>query len=54
MPTLEVEFLGYRLKSPIFVASGPASHDVKQIPIAEQMGLGVLCSRRLFLISLII
>jgi len=40
MPTLEVEFLGYRLKSPIFVASGPASHDVKQIPIAEQMGAG--------------
>lgn len=40
MPTLEVEFLGYRVKSPIFVASGPASHDVKQIPIAQEMGAG--------------
>ncbi len=40
MPTLEVKFLGYRVVSPIFVASGPASHDVKQIPIAERMGAG--------------
>ncbi len=40
MSTLEVEFLGYRVKSPIFVASGPASHDVKQIPIAQEMGAG--------------
>lgn len=40
MPTLEVNFLGYRVKSPIFVASGPASHDVKQIPIAQEMGAG--------------
>ena len=40
MPSLEVNFLGYRVKSPIFVASGPASHDVKQIPLAERMGAG--------------
>jgi dihydroorotate dehydrogenase (fumarate) len=40
MATLEVEFLGYHLKSPVLVASGPASHDVKQIKIAEQMGAG--------------
>lgn len=40
MPSLEVEFLGYRVKSPIFVASGPASHDVKQIPVAQEMGAG--------------
>jgi dihydroorotate dehydrogenase len=38
--SLETEFLGMELSSPVLVASGPASHDVNQIALAEQHGAG--------------
>jgi dihydroorotate dehydrogenase (fumarate) len=37
---LETEFIGLHLRSPLLVASGPASHDVKQVPLAEEQGIG--------------
>jgi dihydroorotate dehydrogenase (fumarate) len=37
---LPTNFAGLKLNSPILVASGPASHDVKQVPMAEEKGVG--------------
>jgi len=37
---LETNFVGLKLSSPLLVASGPASHDVKQVPLAEEQGIG--------------
>jgi dihydroorotate dehydrogenase (fumarate) len=37
---LPTNFVGLKLNSPILVASGPASHDVKQVPMAEEQGVG--------------
>lgn len=39
---LETDFLGFRLRSPLVVASGPASHDVNQVALAEQQGAGAV------------
>ena len=37
---LTTDFIGLHLQSPLLVASGPASHDVKQVPMAEEQGIG--------------
>lgn len=37
---LNTDFIGLKLQSPLLVASGPASHDVKQVPLAEEQGIG--------------
>jgi dihydroorotate dehydrogenase len=37
---LDVSFLGFTLRSPILVASGPASHDVNQVTVAEEHHIG--------------
>ena len=39
---LSTSFLGFDLKSPLIVASGPASHDVKQVRLAEENGFGAI------------
>jgi dihydroorotate dehydrogenase (fumarate) len=40
--TLNGTFLGMSLKSPVMIASGPASHDVNQIALAEDHGAGAV------------
>jgi dihydroorotate dehydrogenase (fumarate) len=40
--TLTTSFLGMDLRSPVIVASGPASHDVNQIGLAERHGAGAV------------
>jgi dihydroorotate dehydrogenase (fumarate) len=37
---IATDFLGMKLQSPLLIASGPASHDVKQVPMAEGQGIG--------------
>ena len=37
---LETSFLHMRLQSPLLVASGPASHDVNQVRLAEEQKIG--------------
>jgi dihydroorotate dehydrogenase (fumarate) len=37
-----ISFLGLNLKSPVLVASGPASHDVNQIPLAQDQHAGAI------------
>src|SRR5437867_1600996 len=49
--SLSTSFLGLTLKSPVLVASGPASHDVNQIALAQgkEAGASVLktvCSKK--------
>ncbi len=39
---LHTSFIGFDLKSPLIVASGTASHDVKQVQIAEEKGFGAV------------
>jgi dihydroorotate dehydrogenase (fumarate) len=39
---LTTSFLGMELRSPVIVASGPASHDVNQISLAERHGAGAV------------
>ncbi|MGA3245963.1 MAG: dihydroorotate dehydrogenase [Bacteroidota bacterium] len=40
--SLTTRFLGFTLQSPVFVASGPASHDVNQIQLAEEQKAGAV------------
>ncbi len=40
--SLRTSFVGLKLESPLFVASGPASHDVNQIQLAEEQGIGAV------------
>lgn len=40
--SLETSFTGLQLKSPVMVASGPASHDVNQVRIAQEHGAGAV------------
>ena len=42
MKSLQTSFAGFALRSPLMVASGPASHDVNQIALAEQQGIGAI------------
>lgn len=49
--SLATAFIGLRLSSPVVVASGPASHDVNQIALAEKHGAGAVvlktvCSKK--------
>ncbi len=49
--SLTASFIGLKLKSPVLVASGPASHDVNQITLAEKSGAGAsvlktVCSKK--------
>lgn len=39
---LQTSYLGLQLRSPLLVASGPASHDVNQIRPAEEHGIGAI------------
>jgi dihydroorotate dehydrogenase (fumarate) len=39
---LTTSFLGLQLRSPVIVGSGPASHDVNQIGLAERHGAGAV------------
>ena len=38
--SLETSFLGMKIQSPLLVASGPASHDVNQVRLAEERQVG--------------
>jgi dihydroorotate dehydrogenase len=40
--SLTTSFLGLTLQSPVFVASGPASHDVNQVRLAEEQKAGAV------------
>jgi len=40
--SLITKFLGLTLQSPVFVASGPASHDVNQIQLAQEQKAGAV------------
>jgi len=40
--SLSTEFLGFSLQSPVMVASGPASHDVNQIRLAQEQRAGAV------------
>ncbi len=40
--SLTTSFVGLTLQSPVIVASGPASHDVNQIHLAEEHGAGAV------------
>jgi dihydroorotate dehydrogenase len=40
--SLTTSFLGFTLQSPVLVASGPASHDVNQIRLAEEQKSGAV------------
>jgi len=40
--SLRTSFIGLTLQSPVLVASGPASHDVNQIRLAEEQGAGAV------------
>lgn len=49
--SLHTSFIGLELTSPLFVASGPASHDVNQIALAQEKGAGAsvlktVCSKK--------
>ncbi len=37
---IRISFTGLELKTPLIVASGPATHDVRQIALAEEKGFG--------------
>lgn len=39
---IPTSFVGLNLRTPLIVASGPASHDVKQIGLAEEKGFGAV------------
>lgn len=39
---LTTQFLGNTLRSPVLIASGPASHDVNQVRSAEEQGAGAI------------
>ena len=41
-PALTTSFVGMRLQSPMIVASGPASHDVNQVQLAQERGIGAI------------
>jgi len=40
--SLQTSFMGFTLQSPLIVASGPASHDVNQVELAEQQKVGAI------------
>jgi dihydroorotate dehydrogenase (fumarate) len=40
--SLATTFIGMGLQSPVMVASGPASHDVNQVPLAEGQNAGAI------------
>lgn len=40
--SLTTTFIGLKLQSPVMVASGPASHDVNQIKLAEEQKVGAI------------
>lgn len=40
--SLATTFIGLKLQSPIIIASGPASHDVNQIKLAEEQRVGAI------------
>src|SRR3972149_3407027 len=40
--SLTTSFLGLTLQSPVMVASGPASHDVNQVRLAEEQHAGAV------------
>ncbi|MBI4418548.1 MAG: hypothetical protein HY563_07205, partial [Ignavibacteriales bacterium] len=40
--SLQTSFIGFSLQSPLVVASGPASHDVNQIALAQEQGAGAV------------
>ncbi len=40
--SLQTTFLGFKLRSPLMIASGPASHDVNQITLAENQNIGAI------------
>jgi dihydroorotate dehydrogenase (fumarate) len=40
--SLQTSFIGFSLQSPLIVASGPASHDVNQIALAQEQGAGAV------------
>ncbi len=42
MKSLQTSFAGFTLRSPLIVASGPASHDVNQVELAEKQGIGAV------------
>lgn len=42
MNSLQTSFAGLNLKSPLLIASGPASHDVNQIELAASHGAGAV------------
>ena len=42
MKSLKTSFAGFTLRNPLIVASGPASHDVNQIELAEKQGIGAV------------
>ncbi len=39
---LRTSFIGLKLQSPLIVASGPASHDVNQVRLAEEQKIGAI------------
>lgn len=40
--SLQTSFVGFRLQSPLMIASGPASHDVNQVTLAENQKVGAI------------
>lgn len=40
--SLKTSFLGLTLQSPVLIASGPASHDVNQVRLAEEQNAGAI------------
>jgi dihydroorotate dehydrogenase (fumarate) len=40
--SLTTSFIGKTLNAPVMIASGPASHDVNQIALAEEQGIGAV------------
>ncbi len=40
--SLQTSFMGLRLQSPLMIASGPASHDVNQVTLAENQKIGAI------------
>jgi dihydroorotate dehydrogenase (fumarate) len=42
MMSLRTEFLGMQLQSPVMIASGPASHDVNQVRLAQEQNAGAV------------
>lgn len=42
MKSLSTSFVGFSMRNPLIVASGPASHDVNQIQLAEEKGIGAV------------